>query len=49
MYFGLENKNKRISTLVNYILHVVKWELWEIRNLVKYETKRITLNPYHYE
>ena len=45
MYFGLENQNKRISTFVNTILHIVKWELWKIRNLVKYETKRIILNP----
>ena len=39
MYFGLENQNKRISTFVNVILHIVKWELWKIKNLVKYENK----------
>ena len=39
VYFGLENQNKRISTFVNTILHIVKWELWKIRNLVKYENK----------
>ena len=27
MYFGLENQNKRISTFVITILHIVKWEL----------------------
>ena len=39
MYCVLENQNKRISTFVNIILHIVKWELWKIRNLVKYENK----------
>ena len=39
MYFGLENQNKRISSFVNTILHLVKWELWKVRNLVKYENK----------
>ena len=32
MYFDLENQNKRISTFVNIILHIFKWELWKIRN-----------------
>ena len=45
MYFGLENQNKRISTFVNIILYIVKWELWKIRNWWNMKTKRVLLNP----
>ena len=37
MYFGIENKNKKHNIyFVNTILYIVKWELWTIRNLMKY-------------
>ena len=36
---GYLHTNKIIRIFVNFVIHVLKWELWKIRNLVKHETK----------
>ena len=39
---GYSNNNKIIRIFVNFILHIFKWEIWKIRNLIKHENKSFT-------
>ena len=39
---GYLNTNKIIRIFVNFVLHVFKWEIWKIRNLMKHENKTFT-------
>ena len=39
---GYSNNNKIIRIFVNFILHIFKWEIWKIRNLMKHENKSFT-------
>ena len=36
---GFESSDNNIRIYLNTILHIVKWEVWKIRNLIKYENK----------
>ena len=36
---GFEIQSDRIRIYLNTILQIVKWEVWKIRNLIKYENK----------
>ena len=36
------HNNLHIQTLVNFILHSFKLELWKQRNVVKFENKRVS-------
>lgn len=36
---GFDHQVHSIRIYINTILHIVKWELWKIRNLIKYEKK----------
>ena len=39
---GVEKKEECVRVFLNTILHIFKWELWKIRNLIKYEHMRYT-------
>ena len=39
---GYLHTNKIIRIFVNFVIHVLKWELWKIRNLVKHENQTFT-------
>ena len=36
---GFNNTDNCIRIYINTILHIVKWEIWKIRNVIKYENK----------
>ena len=36
---GFDNTDRCIRIYLNTILHIVKWEIWKIRNVIKYENK----------
>ena len=36
---GFENTQENLRIYLNTIMHIIKWEVWKIRNLIKYENK----------
>ena len=36
---GFERNEDCVRTYLNTVLHIVKWERWKLRNLIKYESK----------
>ena len=44
MIIGYLHENKIVKTFVNFILHITNWELLEIRNNIKHENQRFTVN-----
>ena len=34
---GVEENEECVRIFLNTILHILKWELWKIRNIIKYE------------
>ena len=41
---GYLHSNKIISIFVNFVMHIAKWELWKIRNSIKHEKQRVSVN-----
>ena len=41
---GFLHADQNIQTLINFVLHLLKWELWKQRNLVKFENRIICEN-----
>ena len=39
LILGFENTDKNVRIYLNTIMHIIKWEVWKIRNLIKYENK----------
>ena len=39
---GYLHTNKIIRIFVNFVLHILKWELWKIRNVIKHENRAFT-------
>ena len=42
---GFEIQSDRIRIYLNTILQIVKWKVWKIRNLIKYEYKFFSVTP----
>lgn len=41
---GFIHESKNIRIFINFILHILKWELWKIRNKIKFEHQRFSAN-----
>ena len=41
---GYTDGSKELKSFVNFCLSVTKWELWKIRNIIKFENQRYTEN-----
>ena len=41
---GYTDGSKELKSFVNFCLAVTKWELWKIRNIIKFENQRYTAN-----
>ena len=39
---GVLEKDECKRIFLNTILHIFKWEIWKVRNLIKYESARYT-------
>lgn len=40
---GYMHENKSLRIFVNFILHILKWEIWKIRNKIKHENQTYTV------
>ena len=36
---GVEENEECVRIFLNTVLHILKWKLWKIRNIIKYENK----------
>ena len=41
---GADEKEKNVRVFLNTVLEIFRWELWKIRNLIKYENLSYTSN-----